>query len=144
MVERDSVMSFLKFHQTHATPSPFGNDYPFEMESAAKSKGSTNEKRWANGRSEQEKSAFCLQNDRFATATFLNQSAGDLVIDFAGVDSIRSSDLNDLLRIYTQLRRRNSHLVIENVSSEIQHIFQITRLDRLFHFAQKSEVSTDG
>jgi anti-anti-sigma factor len=144
MVERDSMTSFLKFHQPHATPSPFGNDYPFDKESAAKSNESANEKRWANGRSKPEKKAFCLQNERLAKAIFLNQSAGDLVIDFAGVDSIRSSDLNDLLRIYTQLRRRNSHLVIENVSSEIQHIFQITRLDRLFPAAQKSEVSTDG
>jgi anti-sigma B factor antagonist len=57
---------------------------------------------------------------------------GKLVLDFGNVDFMSSSMLGLLVKIHKRVAERKGTLQLSGVSPEIQKIFKITRLDKIF------------
>lgn len=55
-----------------------------------------------------------------------------VIVDLGGIQTIRSSDLNELIALQAKLRNRGGSLVLANVPAPIYEVFQLTRLNRLF------------
>jgi anti-anti-sigma factor len=59
----------------------------------------------------------------------------DLVLDFAAVHFINSSNLARVLRLRTKLTESNRRLVLCNVKTQVWSTMLMTGLDKLFDFA---------
>jgi len=62
-----------------------------------------------------------------------------VIVDLGGIQTIRSSDLNELIALQTKLRNRGGSLVLANVPPPIYEVFQLTRLNRLFEIEMAEE-----
>jgi anti-anti-sigma factor len=58
-----------------------------------------------------------------------------VVLDFAGVRYINSSNLSRLLRLRKRLIEADGKLVLCNLPAQVASVFQVTGLDRVFTFA---------
>ena len=56
-----------------------------------------------------------------------------VVIDLKHCLQISSRQLNSLIALNSQLRSESRELVLANLSEPIREVFELTRLDRLFH-----------
>jgi anti-anti-sigma factor len=59
----------------------------------------------------------------------------DLVLDFAAVDQINSSNLSQLLRLRKLAVDRDSRLMLTNLADSLWAVFLTTGLDKIFHVA---------
>jgi anti-sigma B factor antagonist len=59
----------------------------------------------------------------------------DMVLDFAAVHFINSSNLARVLRLRTKLTENNRRLVLCNVKTQVWSTMLMTGLDKLFDFA---------
>jgi anti-sigma B factor antagonist len=57
----------------------------------------------------------------------------NLMLDFRNVTYLSSAALTELLRIREVLKREGGHLRLCCLSCEIQRVFRITNLEKLFH-----------
>lgn len=58
-----------------------------------------------------------------------------VVLDFAGVRHINSSNLSRLLRLRKRLIQSDGKLILCNLPAQVASVFQVTGLDRVFNFA---------
>ena len=58
-----------------------------------------------------------------------------VVLDFAGVRHINSSNLSRLLRLRKRLIQADGKLILCNLPAQVASVFQVTGLDRVFNFA---------
>ncbi len=63
-----------------------------------------------------------------------NQGRTRVVLDLAGVDFIDSSGLGALIHMHKTLERQG-RLVLCNLDAKVAHLFQVTRLERVFAIA---------
>lgn len=67
------------------------------------------------------------------------QDGGSVLLNFQNVAFLDSAGLGSLVVISDLLRTRGSRLCIINTHGSVQHVLQITRLDRVLpHFADES------
>lgn len=67
--------------------------------------------------------------------TFDTSIGGDLVLDFAGVRHINSSNLGRLLKLRDQAQREHVRLMLCGLNTEVWGTFLTTSLDCLFEFS---------
>jgi len=64
----------------------------------------------------------------------LSGSAADVVLNFAGVSFVNSSDISSLLQLRKKMISLQRRLMICDVSSQVFGIFKVTGLDKMFEF----------
>ena len=70
--------------------------------------------------------------------SLLEQLAGapsDVVLNFAGVGFINSSDVAKLLRLRKKMMTLHRRLMLCDVTVQVHGIFKVTGLDKMFEFA---------
>ena len=60
--------------------------------------------------------------------------AWDIVLDFAAVGFVNSSNLARLLRLRKQMQARHRRLMICGISNQVWGTFLVTGLDKVFEF----------
>jgi anti-sigma B factor antagonist len=55
-----------------------------------------------------------------------------LLLDFATVDHLSSAALGALININSKIRQKNGQLRLANIKPQIEEVFKITKLDKLF------------
>jgi anti-sigma B factor antagonist len=63
----------------------------------------------------------------------------NFVLNLTAVDYIDSSGLGQLITIWTSIRNRGGHMTVFNPSKRVQRLFDITRLDTVFHILDKED-----
>ena len=61
-----------------------------------------------------------------------NSSDPKLLINFSQVDHMSSAALGTLITIHHKIRNRSGELRLANIDPQIQEVFSITKLDRIF------------
>ncbi len=59
-------------------------------------------------------------------------------VDFADVQSLSSANLGGLIQVNREARGLGADLVLTNVGDPVRDIFKLTRLDRMFTFANST------
>jgi len=57
-----------------------------------------------------------------------------IIIDWKHVENIKVSILGKLITLSKRLKERGGRLVLRNVAQGIYEVFEIVKLDKLFHF----------
>ncbi len=68
----------------------------------------------------------------------------DLVLDFAKVTFIDSSCLGALVALTKALREDRGDVKLANLSDDVQSIFQITRLDKIFEIFANADQAVES
>ena len=55
-----------------------------------------------------------------------------LLLDFATVDHLSSAALGALINVNSRIRQKNGQLRLANIKPQIEEVFKITKLDKLF------------
>ena len=76
-----------------------------------------------------------LSDDLAAALDQANPQAMDLVIDFAGVHFINSSNIAKLLKLRKQMISRDQRLVLCGINTQVWGTFLVTGLDKIFEFS---------
>ncbi len=74
-------------------------------------------------------------DDMSALLEQLDGASSDVVLNFAGVGFINSSDVAKLLRVRKKMVSLSRHLRLCDVSTQVYGIFKATGLDKMFEFA---------
>ena len=86
----------------------------------------------------------CLTDSRLTDEAKLEQLGGDLlkqldetteervILDFRNVQFMSSSMLGKLVQVQKKCKEFKVHLKLSAISSDIQQVFKITKLDKLF------------
>jgi|SRR5881394_1322374 len=64
-----------------------------------------------------------------------NGQCGDVVLDFASVHFVNSSNVARMLRLRSLMNSRDCKLVVCNVPTQVWGTFLVTGLDKLFNFS---------
>jgi anti-anti-sigma factor len=72
--------------------------------------------------------------DMQALSAHVRNNAG-IVLDFAGVRYVNSSNISQLLKVRKQIISTEAQLVLCNVNTQVWGVFLITGLDKIFEFA---------
>ena len=78
---------------------------------------------------------------RTVTEILLDRGDSDVVIDFAGVDIITSSNIAKLLKIRKVLKDCEHRLVLCGLNAQTKSIFLVTGLDNLFDFVDNKVIA---
>ena len=73
-------------------------------------------------------------DDMTALLDQLDETAMDVVLNFAGVGFINSSDVAKLLRVRKKIISVGRRLMMCDVSSQVYGIFNVTGLEKMFEF----------
>ncbi len=73
-------------------------------------------------------------DDMTALLDHLDDTATDVVLNFAGVGFINSSDVAKLLRVRKKMISLGRRLMICDASSQVCGIFNVTGLEKMFEF----------
>jgi anti-anti-sigma factor len=65
----------------------------------------------------------------------------DLVLDFAAVHFVNSSNIAKLLRLRRQYANENRRMILCNVSTQVWSTLLVTGLDKLFEFTENVPVA---
>src|SRR5256885_1953040 len=76
-----------------------------------------------------------FSDDLAAALDQANQQAMDLVIDFAAVHFINSSNIAKLLKLRKQMLSREQRLVLCGINTQVWGTFLVTGLDKIFEFS---------
>ena len=68
-----------------------------------------------------------------------NASDPKLLISFNNVDHMSSAALGTLITIHHKIRNRSGELRLADIDPQIQEVFSITKLDRIFTIHEDSE-----
>ncbi|MBS3733961.1 MAG: STAS domain-containing protein [Phycisphaerae bacterium] len=63
----------------------------------------------------------------------LDDAPEQLVVDFGKVAFIDSSGMASLVKVLSRARKQEAELVLAGMSDRIRGVFEIARLDRVFH-----------
>lgn len=74
----------------------------------------------------------------------LAREQNDMILDFANVAFIDSSCLGALVSLTKSLREDRGDIKLVNLSEEVQSIFQITRLDRIFEIFEATDEAVES
>ena len=66
----------------------------------------------------------------------------EIVVNLSSLQTIRSSQLNDLIRMQVRARQAARRLVLENVQDQLWQVFTVTRLDRMFEIRETRDSVT--
>ena len=64
-----------------------------------------------------------------------------LLLNFQGVEFMSSAMLGKLITLFKKLQARSGRLILCNISPEIQEVFKITKLDKLFTILDDEQVA---
>ncbi|MFW6133616.1 MAG: STAS domain-containing protein [Planctomycetota bacterium] len=67
-----------------------------------------------------------------------------LVVDFRAVAFIDSSGMASLVKVLSRARKEGVELVLAGMNDRIRGVFEIARLDRIFHIADEVPQDTEG
>jgi anti-anti-sigma factor len=73
--------------------------------------------------------------DLLSVEDTLGPASGDLVLDFAAVHFVNSSNLSRLLKLRKQILAHGHRVVLCSLSNQVWGAFLITGLDNIFEFA---------
>ena len=62
-----------------------------------------------------------------------------LLISFENVDHLSSAALGTLITVNNQIRRKDGQLRLSNIDPQIQEVFVITKLNKLFQIHESTE-----
>lgn len=79
-------------------------------------------------------------DDMTGLMDILDEGSFDVVLNFGAVGFINSSDIARLLRLRKKMLAKSAKLIISDVTTQVQGLFQVTGLDRIFEFT--NDVST--
>jgi anti-sigma B factor antagonist len=65
-------------------------------------------------------------------ASFLNKGKRQFIVELNDVNTMNSSGLNLLVRLFTKIRNKGGNLIIVNTSKVVQKLFEISKLDTIF------------
>ncbi|HSI33464.1 MAG TPA: STAS domain-containing protein [Tepidisphaeraceae bacterium] len=66
------------------------------------------------------------------------EQAERVILDFTGVRYVNSSNIARLLRLRRTLIEKDGRLVLCGLGPQVQSVFDVTGLDKIFHFAADS------
>ncbi|MFO1518463.1 MAG: STAS domain-containing protein [bacterium] len=75
---------------------------------------------------------------------FLKEEEVRIVFDFRHVDFIDSTGLGALISILRKIESKNGSMRLFNLSKEVESIFEITRLHKLFKISPHLEHAIEG
>jgi len=64
-----------------------------------------------------------------------------VLLNFRNVDFMSSAMLGKLITLFKKLQARSGRLILCNISPEIQEVFKITKLDKLFTILDDEQVA---
>jgi len=71
----------------------------------------------------------------------LEAGARKFLIDFAGTGYIDSSGLGVLVSLSKKIREQGGELRLANLNEDLRTLFELTKLDSLFHIANNREAA---
>lgn len=74
-------------------------------------------------------------DDMSALLEQLETAPSDVVLNFAGVGFINSSDVAKLLRLRKKMAALHRRLMLCDVAAQVHGVFKVTGLDKMFEFA---------
>src|SRR5262249_50334123 len=78
-----------------------------------------------------EETLDCIHDQLLALAE--EPSEADLLLDFGNVEYVSSTALGTLVSLHKKLLARGRHLIVGNLSPQVQEVFVVTRLDRFLN-----------
>ena len=90
----------------------------------------------------QEDPAFT--DDIAALVEQLNGKARHVVLDFAGIHYINSSNLAALLKLRKELNGQHKRLILCGIDTKVWGLFMVTGLDKVFEFQDNVALSLAG
>ena len=76
--------------------------------------------------------------DQSAETLFGSDSPAAVHMDLEHLHRISSAGLNELINMNRQSKSRGARFVLENVHESLRDVFALTRLERMFEFAEHS------
>lgn len=71
----------------------------------------------------------------------VENGTGKLVVDLSGVNFIDSSGLSVLISAFKQIRHRGGRMLISGISSNVQTLLELTRLNEIFERFASTEAA---
>ncbi len=76
---------------------------------------------------------------RKAFEDLLKKGTQKIILDFQRISYIDSSGLATCVELFQRLQEKSGKLSLVNVSPKIRNVFEVTRLDKLFHICNSQE-----
>lgn len=92
-----------------------------------------------------DKDANLTKSENFKEIVFKEIESGTrkLIISFEHVEYLDSSFLGALVAILKNLVPKNGKLILIELNNDIRNLFELTRLDKIFHLENSLETALD-